>query len=513
MKSTNFKYINRNKESTMVFVPGWATDYRIFDSLKQDCNCLIPESFHPFDFKERLLNALKKNSIERLSLFGFSLGGFVAAEFAFEFPKLVDELVLVGIRKRYDPLAIETIKQKLLKNKNAFLYTFYSQCFYNKDAFSFFKKNLLKIYCDCMELDYLLETLEYLKNSRITSQMLKAIKSVKIMHGEFDAIAPIEEARDIARSLNNAEFACLQNEGHIPYSWRRLPNCSGKCPKIVRESVPVLFGKQFPEQIRKRFPSKLENVSMNKEAIRRNFSKYAGYYDQYCNIQNACAQELIGKLNGAHFNNILDIGCGTGNYTKFLREKFPKAAIKAIDISENMIEIAKLKLSGDNIEFIVADAETIDLDAGFDLLSSNASLQWFENLESALIKYKELLAAGGVALFSVFGPNTFHELDESLKQVFGKSKSISSYNFLEKRKIEAVLSGLFNEIQIEQKIYTEKHASLTDLLKKIKYTGTRGNGARTLWSIGTLSRLEDVYKKKFNDITATYEVFFCKAVK
>ena len=99
----------------------------------------------------------------------------------------------------------------------------------------------------------------------------------------------------------------------------------------------------------------------DKELIKRNFSRYAGHYDKYCNIQNECAARLINKLNGADFHNILDIGCGTGNYTRLLRRKFPDARIKAVDISGKMIERARGKLSAEKTKFITTDAETINL--------------------------------------------------------------------------------------------------------------------------------------------------------
>ena len=40
--SVKFKYIDRQKPETAVLVPGWATDYRIFDTLDLDYNYLMP---------------------------------------------------------------------------------------------------------------------------------------------------------------------------------------------------------------------------------------------------------------------------------------------------------------------------------------------------------------------------------------------------------------------------------------------------------------------------------------
>lgn len=43
--------------------------------------------------------------------------------------------------------------------------------------------------------------------------------------------------------------------------------------------------------------------------------------------------------------NIIDLGCGTGTISKKIKELFPCATITCLDLAENMIEMAKIKLS------------------------------------------------------------------------------------------------------------------------------------------------------------------------
>lgn len=255
---------------------------------------------------------------------------------------------------------------------------------------------------------------------------------------------------------------------------------------------------------------------IDKEIIKKNFSRCAPYYDKYSTIQNLCALRLIARIQANNFANILEVGCGTGNYTKLLREKFPQAKIKAIDISFKMIRWAKGKIHQDSsIEFIVADGETAYFKQGFDLISSNATFQWFEDLEGALLKYRDLLKKNGFLFFSLFGPFTLFELNESLRELLGKTISISSLNFIEKEKIKKVLQRTFSKVEVEAKIYKERYNSLPQLLKKIKYTGVRGSGieGRRFWTSKTVHDLERIYKKKFKDIVASYEVFFCEGLK
>ncbi len=254
---------------------------------------------------------------------------------------------------------------------------------------------------------------------------------------------------------------------------------------------------------------------IDKDTVKKNFSRHARHYDGYSDIQRLCGSRLISKVDSVAVSDILDIGCGTGSYTKLLRERFPSARIRAVDLSPAMIDVAREKLRGASVELAVADGEKIGGGEMYDLVSSNASFQWFEDPEKALAMYKGMLKPGGMILFSVFGPLTFEELDDSIKELSGGGISIVSSAFFGKKRVEEVMERLFVDIEIEEAVYRQKYGSLPELLQKIKYTGARGNGApgKNLWTPGAMSDLERIYRKAYKDIVATYQVFFCKGIR
>ncbi len=259
---------------------------------------------------------------------------------------------------------------------------------------------------------------------------------------------------------------------------------------------------------------------VDKRIIEENFSKHARDYDQHSRVQDLCASILIKEVNTNGFSSILDLGCGTGNYTKLLKSKFPKAKIKAVDISAKMIEVAKEKLGEREVEFIVADAESLNLEEEFDLISSNASFQWFQDLKSDLTRYKEALKREGFILFSTFGPETFFQLHSCLEEFFNKPLSINASNFLKKERLESILKGIFSKAEVREEIYNENYSSLSDLLENLRCTGTRGDGLRgkIFWTPRRIASIEEIYKKKFSasggkSIVATYQIFFCRGIK
>lgn len=253
---------------------------------------------------------------------------------------------------------------------------------------------------------------------------------------------------------------------------------------------------------------------MDKSKIANNFSRCAHLYDKYADIQNKAAFELAGYLKNNNFSRILELGCGTGNYTLLLRDRFKNAGIRALDISEEMIAVAQKKLKHKDIEFIVADAEKIVPDHHFDLITSNACFQWLNDLKQALPRYAASLPRGGVLCFSIFGPRTFRELNTVLESVL-KTSRVDSTFFCNRDDLKAVLKTNFKSVQINEVCYKESLMSFKNLLEKIKYSGVRGNGLdkRIYFSRGLLEKLQKTYLDKFQQIRVTYQVFFCYGEK
>ena len=88
---------------------------------------------------------------------------------------------------------------------------------------------------------------------------------------------------------------------------------------------------------------------------------------------------------------IADLGCGPGNSTAVLRSFFADADITGVDNSQNMIE--KATAEHPDLSFRLCDVHA--LDGGYDLLFSNACLQWIPNHRALLPELMGKLNAGG----------------------------------------------------------------------------------------------------------------------
>lgn len=217
MEKSEFKFLNRGFKKNLVLIPGWAFDYRIFSSLDLNYNYLIPAKISLPNFAKDLSERLDKLSFEKISLFGWSLGGFLAQDFALKYPDRTEELFLLSIRRSFPQGIVEEIKTKLKKDKRAYLYKFYLECFsvFDKESLGWFKKNLLKDYLDKMQIRNLLAGLNYLSSAKAEPLSLGKIKRIRIFHGRHDAIAPFLEAKQIKSKIPQAEFIYFKNLGHI----------------------------------------------------------------------------------------------------------------------------------------------------------------------------------------------------------------------------------------------------------------------------------------------------------
>ncbi len=221
---SKLKLINRGFKKNLVLIPGWATDYRIFNALELNYNYLLPIEYYPFDFEKELREFLNRESIDKVSLFGWSMGGFLASDFASNNPGRVDELILLNVQKKFSMGLLEDIKIKLKENKKAFLYKLYLNSFSEEDreGLIWFKKHLLINYIDELRLEDLLLGLDYLCGAQINPASLAGIKRIIIFHGQEDKVASLNEAQQIKSELPQAEFISLSGVGHIPFFSRQF---------------------------------------------------------------------------------------------------------------------------------------------------------------------------------------------------------------------------------------------------------------------------------------------------
>lgn len=105
------------------------------------------------------------------------------------------------------------------------------------------------------------------------------------------------------------------------------------------------------------------------------------------------ARDLLAAIPTPEARSVVDIGCGPGNSTELLVERFPGAKVQGLDSSPDMIDAARKRLP--QLQFAVADIDKW-ADAGlFDVIFANAVLQWVPDHATLLPALAGKLAQGG----------------------------------------------------------------------------------------------------------------------
>ena len=157
----------------------------------------------------------------------------------------------------------------------------------------------------------------------------------------------------------------------------------------------------------------------DKRQVAASFSRAADSYDSVAALQRSVGQQLLARLPASVSPaRWLDLGCGTGHFSRALGERFPASQGVALDIAEGMLRHAR-PLGGAQ-QFIAGDAERLPLrDASCDLLFSSLALQWCADFAAVLGEAERVLRPGGVLAFSSLCVGTLQELRDSWQAVDG----------------------------------------------------------------------------------------------
>jgi trans-aconitate 2-methyltransferase len=106
------------------------------------------------------------------------------------------------------------------------------------------------------------------------------------------------------------------------------------------------------------------------------------------------ALDLLARIPLDAPRSVVDLGCGPGNSTKLLADRWPGAKVIGIDNAPAMIERAQKDYPG--LGWRLADVATWRAEEPLDLIFTNAALQWLDRHETLFPRLMDALAPGGV---------------------------------------------------------------------------------------------------------------------
>ncbi len=116
--------------------------------------------------------------------------------------------------------------------------------------------------------------------------------------------------------------------------------------------------------------------------------------------------DLLARVAAPDPQMVVDLGCGPGNLTTRLADRWPGAYVVGIDSSAEMIEKAT-EHRVDRVQFLLADLREWRPTSPVDIILSNATLQWVPGHRDLLPRWIDNLAHDGWLAFQV--PGNFAE--------------------------------------------------------------------------------------------------------
>ena len=133
--------------------------------------------------------------------------------------------------------------------------------------------------------------------------------------------------------------------------------------------------------------------------------------------------ELLARVDATDPGDVVDLGCGPGNLTVLLAERWPRARVRGLDSSPEMIAAARD--AGGRVSFDVADLRDWRPDRPVDVLVSNATLQWVPGHLELLPDLVRRVAAGGWLAFQV--PGNFDEPSHTIRRDLAVQEEYAAY--------------------------------------------------------------------------------------
>ncbi len=232
----------------------------------------------------------------------------------------------------------------------------------------------------------------------------------------------------------------------------------------------------------------------------------ASQYVKFEDERTRPARDLLAQVPLDSARNAIDLGCGPGNSTELLIDRYGAENVTGLDSDLNMLEAARERLPA--TRFVEADLATWQPDKPADLLFANAVFQWLPNHLDIFDRLLDGLAPGGA--LAVQMPDNLTEpthllMEESAhsgpwKSAF-EAKSVRRKPLPSPATYYSRLIGKASRVDIWHTAYNHPMADAAAIVEWVKGTGLRpyldhaGDQHREAFLADYLGRVEKAYPK------------------
>lgn len=258
----------------------------------------------------------------------------------------------------------------------------------------------------------------------------------------------------------------------------------------------------------------------DKQLMREAFEKAAPHYDDVAVLQREVGSRLLERL--ALFRHqpkmILDVGSGTGFCSHGLATHYGKARVVSLDLAHAMVSRTRQRFSRwkrllRNHAFVCGDADLLPFaDNSFDMIFSNLTVQWCNDLDTTFREFRRVLKPGGLLLFSTLGPDTLKELRDSWARVDDR---VHVNSFIDMHDVgDALVKSRFADPVMDMEQITFTYRDGMTLMRDLKELGAhnvnsgRNRGLTGKQKLKAVLEAYESFRLESGELPASYEVVY-----
>ena len=232
--------------------------------------------------------------------------------------------------------------------------------------------------------------------------------------------------------------------------------------------------------------------TIDKSRVEQRFQKSISSYDANAVVQERICEKLISLVEQrgvSSFDNVLEIGAGTGLLTRKLLERFSVRSLTLNDLVPAMSTPLQAICNAykTHVQFSMGDAEKIEFPVGYDLVISASAIQWFTDFHSFMKKLKGILRPGGLVVLSTFAPGNLDEI---------RTLTYNGLQYMSVDDLENCLSQEFDVLSISEAADEMYFEDPIQVLKHLKLTGVNGNSTER-WTQSKVHTFSEEYSQCF----------------
>ncbi len=505
----------------LVLIHGWGCDSRTWQPLLEPLQKMaavtlidLPgfgesEPLPEFSL-DAVLDKIAAQLPENAVVMGWSLGGMLAVQLAARFPERIRGLITLAANVKF--VAAPDYPAAMARATNRQF----------NQGFAQDPQATLKLFSGLLaqgdaEERSLLKQLRRSDMGTVTDNWPQALQLLSVLDNrelfaqltqpglhllaEKDALVPVAAAELMTQLNPRQQIQIVKYSAHALH-WSQ--------PQMVVDAVARFVKEQI-----------VKTLDLDKKKVAQSFSRAAATYDSVAQLQRDIGTELLAQLPSdfpAHTSAqkvILDLGSGTGFFTRQLAQQYGEAQVVGLDIAQGMLHYAAAQSAG--ISWLCADAEVLPLaDNSVDLIFSSLAIQWCNDLPQLLSELARVLKPGGQLHIATLGPNTLHELKSAWQQV-DNYVHVNRFQSAQNLTAATESANLF-VAQLKQENRSLYYERLSDLTRELKALGAHNVNAGKPEGLTGRARLlafKNAYEvfRGAQGLPATYDVIYLTANK